>query len=92
MGADSDGDCSSLGDHSKFKGYSHRANPPATLARDTQKFLDPSCPATRLMYFFLFTDDPPYIFDERTCQVVASWVFHRIRPLCRFGKRGIHEN
>lgn len=62
MGADSDGDCSSLGDHSKFKGYSHRADPPATGARDTQNFLDPSCPGTRLMYFFLFTDETTLYF------------------------------
>lgn len=92
MGADSDGDCSSLGDHSKFKGYSHRADPVATPARDTQKFLDPSCPGIGLMYFFLFTDHPPYIFDERTCKVVTSWVFRRIRPLCRFWQQEIHEN
>ena len=71
MGADSNGDCSSLGYHSKFKGYSQRANPPEAPARDTQKFFDPSCPRIKLAYFSW--ESPFFLnFDKKNLQISCT--------------------
>lgn len=48
VGVDSNGDCSSLGYYSKFKGCSPRRDPLEARVHDTQKLFDPSWPSTRL--------------------------------------------